>query len=69
MERAGGSLATIYKVFGSKDGLLEAVVFEKAEGAKCERCWKVLPDVGSDPRYPDLSPRDAAAMAEIDDAR
>ncbi|MEP2953660.1 MAG: isoleucine--tRNA ligase [Sulfitobacter sp.] len=24
-----------------------AVVFEKAEGAKCERCWKVLPDVGT----------------------
>jgi len=23
-----------------------AVVFEKAEGAKCARCWKVLPDVG-----------------------
>ena len=22
------------------------VVFEKAEGAKCERCWKILPDVG-----------------------
>lgn len=30
VDRAGGSLATIYKVFGSKDGLLEAVVFEKA---------------------------------------
>jgi isoleucyl-tRNA synthetase len=24
-----------------------AVVFEKADGAKCERCWKVLPDVGT----------------------
>ncbi|MCZ4366431.1 isoleucine--tRNA ligase [Sulfitobacter dubius] len=24
-----------------------AVVFEKAEGEKCERCWKVLPDVGT----------------------
>ena len=24
-----------------------AVVFEKAEGAKCARCWKVLPDVGT----------------------
>jgi isoleucyl-tRNA synthetase len=23
------------------------VVFELAEGAKCERCWKILPDVGS----------------------
>ena len=24
-----------------------AVVFAKAEGEKCARCWKVLPDVGS----------------------
>ena len=23
------------------------VVFEKAEGTKCQRCWKILPDVGS----------------------
>ncbi len=23
-----------------------SVVFEKAEGAKCQRCWKILPDVG-----------------------
>ena len=30
VEKAGGSLSTVYKVFGSKDGLLEAVVFEKA---------------------------------------
>ena len=30
VDRAGGSLATVYKVFGNKDGLLEAVVFESA---------------------------------------
>jgi isoleucyl-tRNA synthetase len=24
-----------------------AVLFHAAKGAKCERCWKVLPDVGS----------------------
>ncbi|MCC5970756.1 MAG: isoleucine--tRNA ligase [Pararhodobacter sp.] len=23
------------------------VVFEKAQGAKCQRCWKILPDVGT----------------------
>jgi len=23
------------------------VVFEMAEGEKCARCWKVLPDVGT----------------------
>jgi isoleucyl-tRNA synthetase len=39
-----------------------AVVFKKAEGKKCVRCWKVLPEVGSDPEYPDLTKRDAAAV-------
>ncbi len=29
VERAGGSLATVYKLFGNKDGLLEAAVFEQ----------------------------------------
>ena len=24
-----------------------AVVFERADGKKCQRCWKILPDVGS----------------------
>ncbi|MCL3882074.1 isoleucine--tRNA ligase [Marivita sp. GX14005] len=27
------------------DGI--GVVFEKAEGQKCQRCWKILPDVGT----------------------
>ena len=27
------------------DGI--TVVFEKAEGGKCQRCWKILPDVGT----------------------
>ena len=34
VDRAGGSLATIYKLFGNKDGLLEAVVFEKASSGE-----------------------------------
>ncbi len=38
------------------------VVFAKAEGQKCQRCWKILPEVGSDKEYPDLSPRDADAV-------
>lgn len=33
VERAGGSLATVYKLFGNKDGLLEAVVFEQKDSA------------------------------------
>ncbi|MEM7621140.1 MAG: isoleucine--tRNA ligase [Pseudomonadota bacterium] len=39
-----------------------------AQGKKCQRCWKVLPDVGDDADYPDLSPRDAAAVREYDAA-
>ena len=30
VDRAGGSLATVYKLFGNKEGILEVVVFEKA---------------------------------------
>jgi isoleucyl-tRNA synthetase len=43
-----------------------SVVPAKAEGKKCARSWKILPDIGADPEYPDISPRDAAAMREID---
>ncbi len=45
-----------------------AVVPEKAKGRKCQRSWKILPDVGSDPEFPELSPRDAAAVREWDAA-
>ena len=45
-----------------------AVVFERAEGRKCARSWRITTDVGTDPDYPDLSARDAAAMREIDAA-
>jgi isoleucyl-tRNA synthetase len=37
-----------------------------AEGRKCARSWKVLPEVGSDRDFPDLTPRDAAAVREFD---
>jgi len=41
-----------------------AVLVEKAVGRKCARSWKILPDVGEDPDYPDVSPRDAQALRE-----
>ncbi|WMT87813.1 isoleucine--tRNA ligase [Pelagibacterium sp. 26DY04] len=40
------------------------VSFERAEGSRCARSWKITPEVGSDPEYPDLTPRDAQAMRE-----
>ena len=33
-------------------------------GTKCARSWKILPTVGEDPEYPDVSPRDAQALRE-----
>jgi isoleucyl-tRNA synthetase len=41
-----------------------AVVFKPAQGQKCARSWKILPEVGSDPEFPDITPRDAEAVRE-----
>ena len=41
------------------------VVVESADGAKCERCWKQLPSVGSVAAYPTLCPRCAAVIARM----
>ena len=35
-----------------------------AQGQRCARSWKVLPEVGTDPDYPDVSLRDAQALRE-----
>ncbi len=45
-----------------------SAVFARATGSRCARSWKVSSDVGSDAEYPDLSPRDAAAMRELEAA-
>lgn len=36
-----------------------------ATGVKCARSWRITDDVGSDPAYPDVSARDAAALREL----
>ncbi len=41
-----------------------AVVFAKAEGEKCERCWKVLPDVGTH-SHPGVCARCDAAVSAV----
>ena len=38
------------------------VVFERAEGQKCQRCWRVLPDVGTH-KHPGTCARCNAALA------
>ena len=46
-----------------------AVVFKPAEGRKCARSWKISHTVGSDPQYPDVTPRDAQALREWETTR
>ncbi len=42
-----------------------AVVPQPARGQKCARSWKISPLVGTDPDFPDVSPRDAQALREL----
>jgi isoleucyl-tRNA synthetase len=41
------------------------VVPALADGIKCARSWRYTADVGSDPEFPDVSARDAAALHEL----
>ena len=45
------------------------VVVNLAEGRKCARSWKISNLVGSDPKYPDVTPRDATALREWETRR
>ena len=42
------------------------VVPALAQGKKCARSWRITNDVGSDPAFPELSARDAAAVRAFD---
>jgi isoleucyl-tRNA synthetase len=45
-----------------------AAVFHHAEGNKCARCWMILPEVGQNPKYPELSHRCIDAVEALGDA-
>jgi isoleucyl-tRNA synthetase len=45
-----------------------SVTVQRADGAKCDRCWKYTTDVGSSPRFPTVCARCARAVTEIVDA-
>jgi isoleucyl-tRNA synthetase len=44
------------------------VVIELAEGAKCERCWQVLPEVGTHKDHPTLCNRCTDAVEQLEPA-
>lgn len=50
--------------FKLQDTVGIGVVVELAQGTKCARSWKILPTVGEDREYPDVTPRDAQALRE-----
>ena len=41
-----------------------AVMSRPAIGRKCARSWKISSEVGTDPEFPDITPRDAEAVRE-----
>jgi isoleucyl-tRNA synthetase len=43
-----------------------AVSFAKADGTKCARCWKILPEVGKSTAHPHLCLRCEGAVTEHD---
>jgi isoleucyl-tRNA synthetase len=45
-----------------------AATFHHAEGNKCARCWMILPEVGQNAKYPELSNRCIEAVEALGDA-
>ncbi len=56
-----------FKLDGDASGI--AVVPGKADGEKCERCWRILPDVGSHKTHADLCGRCAKVVDATDDRK
>jgi isoleucyl-tRNA synthetase len=42
-----------------------AVMPLRAGGSKCQRCWRVLDEVGEDPNHPDICVRCADAVSAV----
>ncbi len=57
---------TAFRLEGEAEGI--AVVPAEAEGEKCRRCWRILPEVGSQVGHDDLCNRCADAVDAFDKA-
>lgn len=55
-------LAALDPALGSADTQVE---FAKAEGTRCDRCWRYTDDVGAEGRYPTVCARCADALEKI----
>jgi len=70
LTRYENSLAEFFNVSQVSVELLDANAYGKigaslADGAKCGRCWRVVPDVGADARWPVVCARCAEALDAI----
>ena len=59
------SQATVQLVGDTKQEAAVLIEAEVADGAKCERCWRVVPDVGADDRWLTVCSRCAEALNAI----
>ncbi|WP_103932163.1 isoleucine--tRNA ligase [Bryocella elongata] len=59
------SQASVQAVGASKDAAAIVIEAKVAGGTKCERCWRVVPDVGSDARWTKVCGRCAEALDAI----
>ena len=68
----GLDAAEVFRTSGAelvRGGEAVTVAVDLADHPKCARSWRRVPDVGSDPAYPDLSARDADAVRHWDETR
>jgi isoleucyl-tRNA synthetase len=59
------SQTTVQLVGATKQATAVLIEAEVADGAKCERCWRVVSDVGADNRWPAVCLRCAEALHAI----
>ncbi len=69
LESYAGELPALFivsEVALAREGSGElAVEVGRADGTKCERCWKYTSDTGSDPKFPTICGSCAAAVTDI----
>lgn len=59
------SQASVHVVGPTGNSTAVLIESQPATGAKCARCWRVVPDVGADPRWPSVCARCVHALEAI----
>jgi isoleucyl-tRNA synthetase len=59
------SQATVQVIGATQQESAVLIEAQVADGSKCERCWRVVPDVGADDRWPVVCMRCAEALDAI----